>query len=150
MSTTGKINFHTFCALSFFSFGTAIMDYFLVYPSRAMVGEQEFIAYHSFLEAAILRVSVFPFIVMTIQNIFLFWSRPVMVENGLVVLSLCCLLLYWASSIVFQIPMNLQLNLGKDMAVIREVMDSNWGRLFFESLQVLSVLVMMIKGGMKD
>ena len=48
------------------------MDYFLVYPSRAMVGEQEFIAYHSFLEAAILRVSVFPFIVMTIQNIFLF------------------------------------------------------------------------------
>ena len=138
-----------FVHFPFFSFGTAMMDYFLVYPSRAIVGEQEFIAYHALLEAAILPISVIPFLVITVQNIFLLWFRPAMVEKGLVVVSLCCLLLDWASSISYQIPMNLQLNHGKDMVVIQQVMDSNWGRVFFESLQALSVLVMMLKAGSK-
>jgi hypothetical protein len=147
MNTAGNLNFHAFCALSFFSFGTAMMDYFLVYPSRAIVGEQEFITYHTLLESAILPISVLPFLVITVQNIFLFWSRPAKVEKGLVVVSLCCLLLDWASSIMVQIPMNLQLNNGKDIALIQKVIDTNWGRVFLESVQALSVLVMMIKGG---
>lgn len=124
-----------------------MMDYFLVYPSRAIVGDEEFVAYHALLESAILPVSVIPFFIITIQNVFLFWSRPANVEKGLVVVSLCCLLLDWASSIFVQIPMNLQLNNGKDMALIQEVIDTNWGRVFLESVQALSVLVMMIKGG---
>ena len=150
MSKAGRLNFHLFCALSFFSFGTAMMDYFLVYPSRVIVGNEEFVAYHALLEDAIIPVSVLPFFIITIQNVFLFWSRPAKVEKGLVVISLCCLLLDWASSIFVQIPMNLQLNEGKDIALIQEVMDTNWGRVFLESLQALVVLVMMVKGGSED
>ena len=146
MKTAGRINFHTFCALSFFSFGTAMMDYFLVYPSRAIVGEDEFVSYHSLLENAIIPVSVLPFLVITIQNIFLFWSRPANVEKGLIVISLCCLLLDWTSSILVQIPLNLQLNNGKDMMLIQQVIDTNWGRVFLESLQAFFVLIMMVKG----
>ncbi|MBT1687355.1 hypothetical protein [Dawidia soli] len=144
-SKSGHLNFHIFCALSFFSFGTAMMDYFLVYPSRALVGNEEFVAYHALLEAAILPVSVVPFFIITIQNVFLFWSRPENIEKGLVVVSLVFLLLDWASSIFFQIPMNLQLNEGKNMALIQEVIDSNWGRVFFESTQAFFVLIMMVK-----
>jgi len=147
MNVAGKINFHAFCALSFFSFGTAMMDYFLVYPSRAIVGEHEFVEYHALLEAAILPVSVIPFFIITVQNIFLFWHRPAKVETGLVVVSLCCLLLDWASSILVQIPMNLQLNHGKDIGLIQKVMDTNWERIFLESTQAFFVLVMMVKGG---
>lgn len=147
MSKAGKFNFHLFCALSFFSFGTAMMDYFLVYPSRAVVGSEEFVAYHALLEAAILPVSVLPFFIITIQNVFLFWSRPANVGKGLVLVSLCCLLLDWASSIFVQIPMNLQLNEGKDLALIQKVMDTNWARIFLESLQAFVVLVMMVRGG---
>lgn len=150
MSKVGKLNFHLFCALSLFSFGTAMMDYFLVYPSRSIVGENEFVAYHALLEAAILPVSVAPFFIITIQNVFLFWSRPAKVEKGLVVVSLCCLLLDWASSIFVQIPLNLQLNEGKNMALIQEVIDTNWERVFLESLQALSVLIMMLKGGSSE
>jgi hypothetical protein len=150
MSIAGKLNFHLFCALSFFSFGTAMMDYFLVYPSRAIVGNNEFVAYHALLEAAILPVSVLPFFIITIQNVFLFWSRPARIERGLVVVSLCCLLLDWASSIFIQIPMNLQLNEGKDLALIQQVIDTNWGRIFLESLQAILVLVMMVKGGYEE
>jgi hypothetical protein len=147
MSKAGKINFHMFCALSFFSCGTAMMDYFLVYPSRAIVGANEFVKYHELLEAAIIPVSVLPFFVITIQNIFLFWSRPSAVKRGLVIASLVCLLLDWASSIFIQIPVNLELNHGKDLALINYIMDTNWGRIFLESLQVVLVLVMMVKGG---
>ena len=68
MKTLSKINFHLFCGLSFFSCGTAMMDYFLVYPSRAIVGDREFVQYHSLLEAAILPVSVMPFLLITIQS----------------------------------------------------------------------------------
>ena len=146
MSKVGKFNFHFFCALSFFSFGTAMMDYFLVYPSRGIVGDDEFVAYHALLEAAILPVSVLPFLIITVQNVFLFWSRPANVEKGLVVVSLCCLLLDWASSIFVQIPMNIQLNEGKDLALIQKVIDTNWERIFLESLQAISVFVMMVKG----
>src|SRR5687768_3209751 len=71
-SNAGKLNFHLFCALTFFSFGTAMMDYFLVYPSRAIVGDKEFIAYHTLLENAILPINVLPFFIITIQNVFLF------------------------------------------------------------------------------
>ncbi|HEX6224326.1 MAG TPA: hypothetical protein VFZ52_07945 [Chryseolinea sp.] len=147
MKTAGRINFHAFCALSFFSFGTAMMDYFLVYPSRAIVGEHEFVSYHALLENAIIPVSVLPFLIITIQNIFLFWSRPANVEKGLIVVSLSCLLLDWASSILVQIPLNLQLNNGKNMMLIQQVIDTNWGRVFLESLQAFFVLIMMMKGG---
>ena len=150
MSTAGKLNFHLFCALSLFSFGTAMMDYLLVYPSRAIVGEEEFVAYHALLEAAIIPVSVMPFFIITIQNVFLFWSRPANIERGLVVVSLCCLLLDWSSSIFVQIPMNLKLNEGKDIALIQKVIETNWGRVFLESLQALSVIIMMVKGGSKE
>jgi len=145
-----RVNFHLFCALSLFSFGTALMDYFLVYPSRAIVGEHEFVAYHALLEKAILPVSVLPFFIITIQNVFLLWFRPANVETGLVVVSLCCLLLDWILSILVQIPMNLRLNEGKNLALIQEVIDTNWERVFLESTQAFFVIVMMVKGGSKE
>jgi hypothetical protein len=146
MSKAVKINFNLFCALSFFSFGTAMMDYFLVYPSRAIVGENEFVAYHALLESAILPISVIPFFIITLQNIFLLWWRPANVERSLVVASLACLLVDWASSILVQIPMNLELNEGKNLQLINAVMDTNWGRVLLESLQVAFVFIMMVKG----
>jgi hypothetical protein len=150
MNRVGKLNFHLFCGLSFFSCGTAMMDYFLVYPSRAIVGADEFVAYHALLEAAIVPVSVIPFFIITVQNIFLFWWRPARVSRMLVWASLACLLLDWLSSIFIQIPMNLQLNHGKDIKLIEAVMSTNWGRIVLEVTQAMVVLVMMMKGGRNE
>jgi hypothetical protein len=146
MSKAGKINFHLFCALSFFSFGTAMMDYFLVYPSRVIVGDNEFVAYHALLESAIIPISVIPFFIITLQNVFLLWWRPGNVERSVAVASLACLLVDWASTILVQIPMNVELNSGKNLQLINAVMDTNWGRVFLESLQVVFVFIMMVKG----
>lgn len=136
---------NAFYVLTFYSYGTAMMDYFLVYPSQAIVGTEEFVDYHALLEARILPISVVPFLVITILNALLLWWRPTGVTKGLVWASLICLLLDWASSIFVQIPMNLQLNAGKDPAIIQRVMDTNWGRIFLESTQALLAFVLLYR-----
>jgi hypothetical protein len=144
------IVFSLFCCLSFFSFGTAAMDYFLVYPSRAIVGEHEFIAYHDLLEAAILPVSVVPFFLITILNGILLWRRPPGVSTGLLVTTLVCLIIVWLSSIFIQIPMNLQLNDGKNMELIQQVIDTNWGRVVFETTEAVLCFVMLCQVVMRS
>jgi hypothetical protein len=61
----------SFVAASFFSYGTAMMDYFVVYPTRALIGAQEFVAYHALLEGRIIPVSVLPFVLLTLLNMLL-------------------------------------------------------------------------------
>ena len=136
--------FNLFCSTSLFSCGTAMMDYFLVYPSRAIVGENEFVEYHDLLEQAILPVSVLPFLIMTILNGILLWRRPEGASRILIVISFICLLADWASSIFIQIPINLELNNGKDLVLIQQVMDTNWGRIILESAQAVIVFCLML------
>lgn len=136
---------NAFCAVTFYSYGTAMMDYFLVCPSRAIVGTTEFVAYHALLEARILPISVLPFLLLTLLNIVLLWQRPASVPKSLVGLSLSCLLLDWTSSVFIQIPMNLQLNEGKDIALIQRVMDTNYGRIFLESAQAVLAFIVLHK-----
>ena len=136
---------NAFCAVTFYSYGTAIMDYFLVYPSRAIVGAGEFVAYHALLEDRILPISVLPFLLLTILNAVLLWQRPTGLPKRLVWLSLFCLLLDWASSVLIQIPMNLQLNEGKNLVLIQRVMDTNYGRIFLESAQAVLAFIILHK-----
>ena len=146
MTPVGKLTLaNAFYALTFYSYGTAMMDYFLVYPSRAIVGAAEFVAYHALLEDRILPVSVLPFLLITILNVLLLWQRPTGVSKGFVWASLVCLLLDWASSILVQIPMNLQLNAGKDPVLIQRVMDTNYGRIFLESAQALLAFILLYR-----
>ncbi|MBC7920853.1 MAG: hypothetical protein H7Z75_07140 [Ferruginibacter sp.] len=128
---------HAFLALTFYSYGTAMMDYFLVYPSRALIGEREFVVYHALLEERIVPISVVPFALLTVLNVLLFWFRPTGWSRQLVWASFGCLLVDWASSLFIQIPMNLRLNGGKDPALIQRVMETNWGRVFLETTQAL-------------
>lgn len=141
---TGTITI-LFFALTFFSYGTAMMDYFLVYPSRALVGSAEFVAYHALLEERILPISVLPFGLLTILNGWLLWRRPDSLPKELVGASFSCLLLDWASSVFIQIPRNLQLSDGKDPVLIQQVMDTNYGRIFLESAQAILTFLILHK-----
>lgn len=135
--------FLTFSLLSFYSFGTAMMDYFLLYPSRYLVGVNEFIPYHKLLESAILPVSVFPFLLVTILNVFLIWFRPPHVSKGLIWASLICLVLDVISTALFQAPWNFELSEGKNVALMQKITDTNWIRVFLEIAQVIFVFVMI-------
>lgn len=140
-----QLLFHFFCALSFYSYGTAMMDYFLLYPSRFLVGESEFVRYHALLEAAILPVSVFPFLLIILLNIVLLWFKPVWVSRDLLAMSLACLVLDLLSTVFFQAPWNFELGNGKDIALMQKITDTNWGRVFLESAQVVIVFMALNK-----
>jgi hypothetical protein len=143
-TATGRWCVALFLAFTFFSYGTAMMDYFLVYPSRLIIGEMEFVTYHALLEERIIPISVIPFGLLTILNVLLFWFRPVNLPLKYVWASFVCLLLDWLSSIFLQIPMNLQLNAGKDAALIEQVMETNWGRVVLESAQAAFALRILL------
>ena len=114
-----------FITFTFFSYGTAMMDYFLFYPSRLIVGEKEFVTYHALLEERIIPISVVPFTVLTLLNITLLFFKLPHTINRLLWVSFICLLLDWLSSIFIQIPMNIQLGEARDPELIQSVMDKN-------------------------
>ncbi len=132
-----------FTVASFYSYGTAMMDYFLVYPSRVLVGEEEFVAYHALLEERIIPISVIPFAVLTLLNISLLFFRLPRPVKRLVWASLICLLIDWISTAFVQIPMNIRLGEGKDLALIQQVMDTNWGRVVLETAQAVLAFVII-------
>jgi hypothetical protein len=131
--------FITFAAISFYSFGTAMMDYFLLYPSRFLVGENEFIRYHQLLESAILPISVVPFLFITLMNFLLMWFRPAPVSKTFLFISLICLVLDVISTAIVQAPWNYELSKGKDVILMQKITDTNWARIVLESLQVIVV-----------
>jgi hypothetical protein len=132
-----------FISFTFFSYGTAMMDYFLVYPSRIIVGEQEFVAYHALLEERIIPISVIPFGLLTLLNMALLLFRMPRPVKHLVWASMVCLLADWLSTVFIQIPMNVELGKGKDLQLIRQVMDTNWVRVGLESAQATIALLIL-------
>ena len=133
-----------FIGLTFFSYGTAMMDYFLVYPSRLIVGESEFVEYSALLEERILPISVIPFALLTLLNVLIFWFRPAMLPKQYVWASFICLFVDWLSTAFFQIPMNIQAGYGKNVALLEQIMLTNWGRVVLESAQALFALLMLL------
>jgi hypothetical protein len=149
-TATRIFSFSLFCLLSAYSYGTAMMDYFLVYPSRLIVGENEFVTYHTLLENMIIPISVLPFLVITLLNFVLLWYRPTFVSGRFLWFSFVCLILDWLSTALLQIPMNLELNHGKNQELIQQVMDTNWGRVILESAQFIIVSVMLVNALMNS
>lgn len=147
MKNTKVLNFIfvLFCAISFYSYGTAMMDYFLVYPSRFLIGESEFIAFHNLLEASIWPISVIPFLVIILLNGFLIWKAPVGVSRKLIVFSFVLLFLDFLSTVFLQAPWNYQLANGKDVELMQKITDTNWARVFLESAQAVVVFYMLTK-----
>lgn len=135
--------FVLFCALSCYSYGTAMMDYFLLYPSRFLIGEEEFIDYHKLLESAILPISVFPFLLIIVMNFMVLWFKPFVISKRLLWISLICLILDLLSTALFQAPWNMALSTGKDVALMQKITDTNWVRVFLESAQAVVVVMML-------
>lgn len=136
--------------MTFYSYGTAMMDYFLLYPTRGLVGASEFPAYHTALAERILPVSVFPFLALTVLNLLLFRFRPRFAARGLVAASFICLYLDWLSTVFIQIPLNGQLNERKDAEVMKFIMQSNWARIFLETAQAVIAFVLLYASLLKN
>jgi hypothetical protein len=134
-----------FFALSFYFFGSAMMDYFIVYHSWQFVGEAEFVSLHKAAGGRGVFIFVIPSFVVTIFNVLLFWHRPKSVSKKLVVIALICLLISWVSSALIQIPIQLELDNGKNNVLLEELFATNWIRIIPTGIYALVVFVMLKK-----
>ncbi|MBC7904299.1 MAG: hypothetical protein H7Y27_12795 [Gemmatimonadaceae bacterium] len=132
-----------FYLLAFYVFGASVMDSFAVYHTWRFVGENEFIAMHKASGGRIVSLFVLPTLVMTVFLILQFWHRPKAVSRTLVWVALVCTIIPWLSSAFIQIPMQIQLDLGKNDALLESLIVTDWIRVIPSFVLAVTVFLMV-------
>ena len=132
-----------FFMLSFYCFGAGMIDSFALYHSWLFVGESEFAAVHQAAGQRIVLFFVLPTFVLTGITIAMFWYRPSMIPKHLLWFAFACQMISWLSSAFIQIPIQLQLDQGKDEELLNKLITTDWIRII-AWLIYISVVVKMI------
>ena len=105
-----------------------MMDSFVVYHTWRFVGEAEFINMHIESGSRIVPFFVMPTMVMTIFLVLQFWHRPKVVTRKQVWLALSCVIIAWISSAFIQIPMQIELDKGRNEELLNMLIVTDWIR----------------------
>ncbi len=138
-----------FYGLVFYVFGASMMDHFAIYHTWRFVGEQEFTAMHIASGSRIVPSFVVPTLVMTIFLILQFWHRPKAVSKKLVWTGLICTIVAWVSSAFIQIPMQIELDKGKNPELLERLILSDWIRVI-PTLILAGVVFHMLKKSLQS
>ena len=133
-----------FFMLSFYGLGAGMMDSFVVYHTWRFIGDAEFSQAHIASGSRIVPVFVLPLLVMTIFLVLMFWHRPRVISREMLWASLVCAIISWLSSAFIQIPMQAQLSQGKDVALLNELIYTDWIRIIPHWIMMV-IVAMMIK-----
>src|SRR3989337_413787 len=117
-----------FFMLSVYCFGAGIVDSFAMYHSWLFVGEAEFVAVHQAAGQRIVLFFVLPFFFLTMITILMFWNRPAIISRRLLWIGFICQMVSWLSSAFIQIPIQLQLDRGKDQELLNKLIATDWIR----------------------
>jgi len=134
-----------FFMLSFYCFGAGIMDSFAIYHEWLFVGNAEFATLHQEASIRIVSLYVLPLVICTICTVLLFWYRPTLLPKSLVWMAFACELVIWLSSAFIQIPIQFQLDKGKDMELLNKLIDTDWIRVFAFFIFIGIVIKMIIQ-----
>lgn len=133
-----------FFMLSFYGLGAGMMDSFVVYHTWKFIGAVEFAEAHRASGSRIVPIFVFPMLLMTIFLILMFWHRPTVISRKMLWMSLICTVIPWLSSAFIQIPMQGQLSQGKNVALLNELIYTDWIRIIPHWIMMV-IVAMMIK-----
>ena len=134
-----------FFGLVFYTFGASMMDSFVVYHTWRFVGEAEFVKMHIASGGRIVPFFVVPTFVMTVFLILQFWHRPLAVPRRLVWIALFCVIIPWFSSAFIQIPMQIELDKGKNDELLNMLIVTDWIRVIPTFVLVTLVFTMIKK-----
>lgn len=134
--------FFMFCLLAIYCFGAGIMDGFVIYHGWRFVGDAEFVPVHKEMGARIVALLVLPMLVCTILAVLLFWCRPALLPKKFVWMAIACLAVGWLSSAFIQIPIQGQLDEGKNMELLNKLIVTDWIRVV-ASFAFISVVISM-------
>ena len=116
--------FITVFILTFYGLGASIVDQNVIYPTFATIGENEFIAYRAVFSPRIVLFMVLPLILQTVFSIVLLWLRPKAIPLWTVLFALACQTIRWASTIFIQLPIQFQLDKGRNLELINTLMQT--------------------------
>jgi hypothetical protein len=134
-----------FYFLSFYCFGAGIMDSLVIYDGWRYVGAEEFATFHIAMGTRIINFFVFPMIILFVLNLVQYWVRPAAIPASWVTMALISQLVGWLSSIFIQIPIQLQLDKGKDEELLEKLIVTDWIRVIAWLLYTIMVLAMLAR-----
>ncbi len=115
-------------ALTFYTFGAGMIDNHVIYRTMPVVGENEFVAFRAVFTPRIVMFLVVPLVLRFVLTILLFWLRPPAIRARYVWLFLFCQAVGWISTFAVQLPIQLELDKGKNPELIQKLIDSIWLR----------------------
>ena len=114
--------------LMFYTLGAGVIDNYVIYPTFTAVSENEFVAFRAVFAPRIVALLVVPLILRSVFSVLLLWLRPKAIRAWHVWLFLFCQAVAWISTFTVQIPIQFELDKGKNPELIQKLIDSIWLR----------------------
>lgn len=125
--------FLAYLLVTFYCFGAGMMNEFVEYLSYADLGRlispAEFARWHQATSQNVLPFLVLPILLGNVALIALFFNRPPSVPKWTLWVALACALTAWASTILFQVPIEAQFDKGNyTPALMERLWQTDWIR----------------------
>jgi hypothetical protein len=127
-------------ALTFYTVGAGIIDNYVIYQTLPVVGENEFAAFRAVFTPRIVALLVVPLVLRSVFSVLLLWFRPAAIRAWHVWLFLFFQTVAWISTFAVQIPIQLELDKGKNPELIQKLTDTIWLR---TSMTVAGAAIML-------
>ena len=114
--------------LMFYTLGAGVIDNYVIYPTFAEVGENEFVAFRQVFSPRIIALLVVPLILRFVFSVLLLWLRPKAIRLCHVLLFLFCQIVTWISTFLVQLPIQFELDKGKNPELIEKLIETIWLR----------------------
>lgn len=131
-----------FILMVFYCYGAGMMDYFTIYNSWKLVDEADFARFHQYQGQFVINIFVIPSAVMTLLNILVLLFPPPYLGRKLPGLALAAYAFDWIFSFTMQIPIQLELGKAKSMALLDELLRTNWWRFTADTIQFVIVCIL--------
>ena len=129
MTKKNKIStivFSVYILLAFYVFGGGIVNSMVAYRTWRAVGANEFPEFHQIDSSLIIPLFVIFFFLSFIPQILLFWFRPIVISKWLVWLALLFNLITLVSTIIIQIPIQVELDKQFSLELIERLISTDF------------------------
>ena len=129
MTNKNKIStivFSVYILLTFYVFGGGIVNSLVAYRTWRAVGANEFPEFHQIDSTLIIPLFVIFFFLSFIPQILLFWFRPMVIPRWLVGLAIIFNLITLVSTIIIQIPIQVELDKQFSLELIERLISTDF------------------------
>lgn len=107
-------------ALVFYGNGATFLESFVNYPSWRLIGPEEFIHYHRFIDPLVVAFLVAPTLLGTVFTMLMLWVRPAAIPAWAVWVAIVTQVVLWVSTATIQVPIQVILS---DQGLSLELID---------------------------